>query len=608
LVGAGQLVSESALGKADFNAENLAASVGMGAIIGGAFGGVLGAATAAVPLAKKAASPLTDYVSNFTNREHAALEILGYTPAKAAKLSEKNPQMVKDLPDFLTGELGLKAGDDAVTVLNKAERAQQKAGEGLGSTIKEYDNIIQVSPEYQVSSKGLYRDLAGEIEEKFIKSKSGSAESKAKMKEAGAYYEEIIKASFEDRPLNLSALQEARKGAYELGYSKVTGMPIDTLQGQMARHAGRFYSDRLKAVANEISTKSGTDNLFKQFIKDHRTYSLTSEVVPKLKSKALKGESLNPVVMSVLGGAAGAITGEGDFGNISIGALGGLAVRTFLKSDMRRNLVVLGQIEKANQKVARMTNAAVKNFVQPTAKAASRMVPFSIINSEFARKYENGKYKKPKTTAEAYANIHDNVQRYSQDPEAFTNRVNRSTAGMYEAAPNTSTAVDTLAVQAAMFLSKKLPKQTTAKGMLEMFNKQRPPSKLDLAKLERTLNALENPEVVYKEMENGKLSHEGAEVLRTVYPSLYAGLREKVLEQVGKNPKMPYNKKLQLGILLDIPTDESLIPENVLGLQATFGSNPESEQGMVNPTVSGTKELDMASRAATETQDNDELI
>jgi hypothetical protein len=601
--GTGQLISEDALGKADFNAENLAGAVGMGAIIGGAFGVSIGVAQAAMPLVNRVSKSASDYLSSFTNREKAALEIMGFTPAKAAKVAEKNPTLVSELPDFLTNEVKLVNGDDAASLVDKLEVVRKASGTGIGDSIAKYDKILASTPDLKTPKKLIYKELASELDDKFMQLKSGSPESRAKLKQAGAYYDELIKSSFDDGAMSLKALQEARQNAYNLGYTS-TGAPVETLEGQMARYAGRFYSDTLKDLAKKISKARNEETLYEQFIKNHKSFSYASELLPKLKLKAAKGESLNPIVMGALGAASGGVLGDGDLTAMSMGTMAALGARSFLRSDLRRNLVVLGKIEKSQQQIKRLAERSVEGFVgSKPVEAMKRAIPFSIMQSEFAKTYEDGKYRKPKDKVEAFSNLQNNLQRYADDPEAFMKRVNRGTSAMYSSAPNTSTALDSLAVQAAMYVGSKMPKRQSNPGPLQMLKRQRLPADLNLSKLERTLNAVENPKSVFEDLERGRLSTEGAEALKSVYPSLYTKLQEEAMKLIGSKP-VPYNKRLQLGILLGIPTDESLQPENILGLQQSFGQ-PMPEQGGVKPTVSGLNSIDTANRMQTDTQDED---
>ncbi len=147
--------------------------------------------------------------------------------------------------------------------------------------------------------------------------------------------------------------------------------------------------------------------------------------------------------------------------------------------------------------------------------------------------------------------------------------------------------------------------------MLDILSKKRAPSQIDHAKFMRSVSAVEHPESVFRAMEQGTLSKEGVEALQAVYPNLYEKLQSKVLEHVSSHPNLPYKKKLQLGLLLNVPTDESLLPENVLALQALFGqqqpdAGSDNAQTATKATPQGIKNIDIAGRAATDTQKLDE--
>ncbi len=599
VIAAGQLVSESALGNADFNAENLAMSVGTGALIGGAFGSAVGIGKAVSPVLKKAAQPLIDTVESFTNREKAAADVVGWSAVKAAKIKEKNPGLFRDLPDFLT-ETGLKAGDDAEAILAKVESVQQQSGKRLGEQIDRYDKLLAENPDLVPDKKILFKELASQIDEKFMSLKAGTPESRAALKAAGNYYDELIKSSFEGGQFTLRGLQEARQSAYKLG--KATS---NSLEGKMAKEAARFYSNTLKNVAEQLSERTGTQDIFSAFLKDHKTYSYASEILPDLIKKSVKKESLNSLTTSVLGAAAGGVLGEGDFGSLSAGALAGLGARSLLKSDILKNLIVMGKIEASQQAVKKAITSAIKSYesAKPSGARALKYANLSVANSVLGQKYEDGKYKKAKSSAEAYTNVVENLRRYQANPEQFLQRVNRNSSLIYSSAPQTSGQLDALAVRGVNFLASKIPSKAAQPGVLGMFKKDVPPSKIDLAKFERYLTAVEEPAKVFDAISEGRLSREHIEAIQIVYPNIYEKLQEAALEFVGSNPKLDYNKKLQLGVLLNVPTDESLLPQNIMGLQSNFAAQgPEQAQGAVSQTVGGMGKVNKSDRLATSSE------
>ena len=74
------------------------------------------------------------------------------------------------------------------------------------------------------------------------------------------------------------------------------------------------------------------------------------------------------------------------------------------------------------------------------------------------------------------------------------------------------------------------------------------------------------------------------------------------MTQIATDPEsISYEKRLNLGILLDLPTDASLIQGNLQGLQSHF---KETEQSQAGGAISATRasKLDMAESTASEMQ------
>lgn len=582
--GAGELMSEESLGRADVNAENLITAVGMGALLGGTITGgmslVAETAKAVAPMTKLITSPLSSKVSQQLDTKVSSARLLGITPTQLRKLEIRNPKIVEDIQSYLKDDLKLGLADTAENLAAKNDEIMELAGKGIGNTLDEVDVILKSRPDLRPSAESVWGNVYNKVFKQvddIFSDATGPGVAKAR-REATKFLDEIAELQKSGAEFNAAQLQKIKKAQDKLlKYNKEPGKW--TLFEDMVYTTRTAIRDEIDLLATNLEMQGMSGPLAKQLKEFNRQYSAASTFGDFIETRALK-------------------SGDRQIDFLWMNAARDVAL------DVSRKLVVLGKLEKAKQFVSNASEKAIKNFVEPTANAIGKTVrqtavPFSIMQSEFGKRYEDGKYKKPKDVSEAYRNLQDNIVRYEQDPEAFIKRVNRNTASIYGAAPNTSTALDTLAVQAAMFLGSKVPKRTTNTGMLGMLQKPRPPSKLDLAKLERYLNTIENPKSVFTELESGKLTHESAEALRAVYPNMFSQLQDKALEYVGKNPNLPYNKRLQLGILLDIPTDESLIPENVLGLQATF-QQPEQQQ---QPTVTGMQNMDIAGREATDTQD-----
>jgi hypothetical protein len=70
-------------------------------------------------------------------------------------------------------------------------------------------------------------------------------------------------------------------------------------------------------------------------------------------------------------------------------------------------------------------------------------------------------------------------------------------------------------------------------------------------------------------------------------------------ELVTSKSELPYGRRIQLGILLDLPTDQTLAPDFVSAIQATYSA---SEKAGVEPPPPQLSQLDVAGSLQTSTQ------
>jgi hypothetical protein len=80
------------------------------------------------------------------------------------------------------------------------------------------------------------------------------------------------------------------------------------------------------------------------------------------------------------------------------------------------------------------------------------------------------------------------------------------------------------------------------------------------------------------------------------------------MAEKGSDLKIPYNKRVLLGSLLDLPLDQSLQGSFINDLQLAATGTQQAQaaqaqnQSAVKPTVTGLQNLNVAGRAGTETQ------
>lgn len=111
------------------------------------------------------------------------------------------------------------------------------------------------------------------------------------------------------------------------------------------------------------------------------------------------------------------------------------------------------------------------------------------------------------------------------------------------------------------FLASKLPRDPSPPH-LQAGPDTWEPSRADLAKFARYMEAAESPERVLQRFAAATMTPEDAEALRTVYPQLYAQVQEQVYQHMAElRTSLPYAKRLALSIYLDTPVDPALTSE-----------------------------------------------
>ena len=114
------------------------------------------------------------------------------------------------------------------------------------------------------------------------------------------------------------------------------------------------------------------------------------------------------------------------------------------------------------------------------------------------------------------------------------------------------------------------------------------------------MKAIQNPLSVLEDLKQGIVSREGIEAVKFVYPTLYNEMTSAVYDNVEKyGADMAYDKRLQLGIVMELPTDLSLEPENIAKFQSFYKEAQVSQAGGTI-TAAAAKQLDLSESQATD--------
>lgn len=131
------------------------------------------------------------------------------------------------------------------------------------------------------------------------------------------------------------------------------------------------------------------------------------------------------------------------------------------------------------------------------------------------------------------------------------------------------------------------------------------PSKAELDKFARYVEAADDPAGVMERLaDHGEVTTEGAQVLREVYPALYAEAQQMLLSRASElQTKLPYARQVSLSLLFGVPVNPTMAPEYIDFLKrgATGAPAPTAmpAQGAPGPMPTTAGPVDLGTRTMT---------
>lgn len=605
--GVGKLVEENALGNADFNAENLIAYGGKSALFGGFVGAGLGglgkSVSIVIPkfkgnkLVGAGVKKIDNFSQNMTNPTYNSMKLAGFADNEIEKILLQQPKMAKNIPEVL-GKVMRSEGVGKSLISNKglldnSKKYLNKVGEDIGKVLKRIDD--------EVFDKSFYPQI-NDIAEKqidelvLLKKRFQRPDGASLNKEAAGYINRIddeIEGIWKKDLLNTKnytaqQLQELKTQYHSMSKFHKTGEL--TIKDEINRVMGRSVRDELVAFANKVDSPLG-----KELQTSLTDYNSLATFVDKFNKK-IGGQTNFDRLRDVFFGLGAYTLG------MSPTSPGGILAMTyaFSKSDLKNKMMVLANIERGNTKVTGNIFKSVDKFFKKVGKFDPKIPALSaklLTDNPLAKKTKGELILgKPKDEREAIVNMADNMDKIKQNPY-FASKVLLD-ANLQAGAPETYQQVRQVAGRAMVFLDSKLPRKT--ENINPFIKKSYPSSDQEIYKFKKYVQAVQDPMSVLKDLNNGNLSREGIEAVRYVYPIIYQEMQSSVYEALEKaGGETSYKQRLQLGILMDMPTDLALEPQAIQGLQALYKEAQVSQAGGTI-TAAAAKQLDLSESQATE--------
>jgi len=168
--------------------------------------------------------------------------------------------------------------------------------------------------------------------------------------------------------------------------------------------------------------------------------------------------------------------------------------------------------------------------------------------------------------------LDDSLGEFVNNPERASERLDDMFGGFGAmGAPTVSAMASQKAFDAAAYLKSQMPKTVVSTSPFDTS----PPrvSSAELASFNRKLEMVINPEKVGELMDDGVLTRDHVEALRTVYPTLYGVIASRTMRFAEENAKkLNYQSSLKMSLLVGLNLHSSLNPQNIAAAQQTFSA------------------------------------
>lgn len=193
-----------------------------------------------------------------------------------------------------------------------------------------------------------------------------------------------------------------------------------------------------------------------------------------------------------------------------------------------------------------------------------------------------------RTTRERdYQRTVSSVRAAASNERATAERIEQSLAPVAQASPQVARQTVSTVLRGVAFLDSKIPVSAMRADTLTPHLDEPRASQDEKARFMRYARAVNDPVTVVEDLRAGKITREGVEAVRVVYPQLYAQIQQAAVSRLAdlKRP-ISYAQRVQLSILLGVPGDPSLQPKALSALQSTYANGGQSG-GMSSPPASG---------------------
>lgn len=353
----------------------------------------------------------------------------------------------------------------------------------------------------------------------------------------------------------------------------------DTIaSGKILRQGIEEFDNRFGTLGAGASSKGVVDSA--QGVKKQ----IDEEISKINKFRQTKWYTERPQGMdlaAVAGGVGSVVSGlvSPAVGAAALGVYGALR-------DPAKMVRVLTWLEKTIKLNDKRIQTAVDNFAKGTEQAANISRRALLSESTVKSSKEEGPKLLASNEEERQKRFEKKQKMYSDfanNPDLLIAKMAENTGELNESAPSTAMALDAKVANAVQYLNSKLPKNPFPSNL---FTRKWIPSQSEIAKFDRIERVINDPLSVLDDLNEGKISKDSVDTLKEFAPETYQKIVSKFISKLSEQKEpLPYNKRIQLSVVLGVPLDPSVDPSYVASIQALYApTNNQPQQPTSNPT------------------------
>lgn len=399
-------------------------------------------------------------------------------------------------------------------------------------------------------------------------------------------------AAMESRGANASAnlslreAEEIRKAVGKFAFPvNDHGMTYPLSDAASAAYA--MIRQKIGSSADAASKLAGKGELGKQFLQTGKEIERNIFYTNFLKGVANRNISnalISPFDI-IAGAAATGATG-------ATGILTGIA--TFAKrqyGNLMGEKVLLGASSLLDSQTKRI-RTGIDTMLglaksEPTQRAA-KLGSVNLLNDYFKDASEKG----IKERHQMIDALSKQLAVLQADPSLATKMIASATKNLSEISDEIPSTMAMKMGDAFNYLSTQIPKPQIPVSPLNP--KPFIPSDREIASFERKLHAVLDPYSIFEEINNGTVTREQIEAVKAVYPKIFESIQTQTLDRLADyGPKIPYEKRKKIGMLLETPMGIKAAPNTLKTLQQNFVTTKK-------PTPRANSKITEASRGTTD--------